>query len=292
MGNTEEEFEQWLLENRPTSLQPDHHQPQTTSWREGTVLYRRKLGLQEMISAVEACERMPLEWSQGPGGEAILFGSENGQLRVKLVLPPLLVPAVSASSSTLVRPCPRETLVLLVQAGRASAGVWRPLDPNPSFSVHKTWTTYMVKKREGCTDQLTFDRRGGGMSTEGSRLRRENARRFFKKINSRLAEWHAEGLLARCEGACFYAAPLRMWNEVHGARPSCPIARGDPRWRKLRMPIGPVTHTECERAARSLASGGVLTWDAESAAGLLEEAGLGHLCRGKATGGAVAGTVV
>ena len=234
MSAADDEFERWLLANPPTSAPAPRPLP---VWRNQADVQRVRLDVAALLPALERCRDLEdLHWQHD--GDAALIATPRGAptTRVlRLSLPPLLAPVDTGSARETLRTaaCSDAVLVLLVQAGRASTGVWRPVELE--WVAHKSWTTYMVKKAEGCTDQLTFDRRGGGMSTAGSRLRRANARSFFQKINSRLGEWQRDGLLQGC-AQLHYSAPLRMWNEVFSTTsPRCPVDRRDPRLRVLAL---------------------------------------------------------
>ncbi|CAK9117871.1 unnamed protein product [Durusdinium trenchii] len=123
--------------------------------------------------------------------------------------------------------------VLLLGAGRAALGLLRGLDQSGSdLQEHKVIKTYAVRgsEKKGTGRFQLFEdakKRGRGCKSEGAKLRRQNAIRFFEKINAKFAEWGSELQRLRKEEPELSQGLCRAWP------PSVVFFSGDLRLRRL-----------------------------------------------------------
>lgn len=185
--------------------------------------------------------------------------SEQDYWRRALAEPPQQLPGVA--------------LLLFLRPSRAAFGVlhcekWAANGQRKDAPLqeHKVITTYAVRGGEKCGTgkfQLFEDARDGGASrSEGAKLRRRNAIRFFEKINEKLCEWREA---SRGQGwppfAVFFAGDQRLRRLLLDCRkPRCPLPEEKQRWIQLQG-----THSTAvpslevlERAARALCVGEVV----------------------------------
>lgn len=109
-------------------------------------------------------------------------------------------------------------LVILMQAGATSMGVWQDDD----LVCHKVIKKYVTRGKGRA--QTTY-LKTKGKSRYGSRLRLQNARDHLDETNERLHQWWEEhGPFTRL----FYSCPVRMWPELFNARVLPPFGRDFP----------------------------------------------------------------
>lgn len=186
--------------------------------------------------------------------------------------------------------------VLLLGPGRAAFGLLRGLDQHAKkqppvgweLKEHKVVKTYAVrgKEKKGTGRFQLFEdakKRGRGGRSEGAKLRRQNAVRFFEKVNAKFAEWGSalrslqkerampasstsggsEGL-ARCwpPSVVFFAGDLRLRRMLLDCKnPRCPLPEDMKRWIKVPGPYSELDPTleALQRVARFLCAGEVAT---------------------------------
>lgn len=174
-------------------------------------------------------------------------------------------------------PMPGCVLVLMLAASRAAVGVLNsvlPAEPkNPRdaakgpsvLSESKIIKTYSVRggDKQGTGRFQLFEdkrKRGSGFKSEGSKLRRRCAIRFFEKINEKLVEWR----VSREGGpvtAVFFAGDPRLKHLLLECRkPACPLPTDKRRWIPLpgRHAGEAPSSVSLERAARFLCRGDVV----------------------------------
>ncbi len=142
-------------------------------------------------------------------------------------------------------------LVVLVQAGAAALGI---LDQG-HLVRHKVIKKYMVrgKGRYQGTHLKTK-----GKSRYGSRLRLQKAVEFFLEINRKLGEWDDEaGPFARVYLSC----PVRLANELYGAKVPPPFERGDQRLEKIPLTVRVPSFQELRRICYELTHGSLRTFE-------------------------------
>lgn len=137
--------------------------------------------------------------------------------------------------------------LILIQAGSASLGVF---DDEGDLLLHKGIQKYMVRKKRG-KSQLTYLRQKG-KSRYGSRLRLQEGLEFFEEINRKLLLWKEE--LNLCEH-WFYAADVRLWNELFNSKEKPFFERGDNRFKKIPFDVNIPKFKELSRIYYLLKSG-------------------------------------
>ena len=193
---------------------------------------------------------------------------------------------------------PAAAVVLLLGAGHAALGVLR-LNGQGSrkgglLRHHKVISTYAVrggeKKGTGRFQLFEDKKKGGSSRSEGAKLRRKCAIRFFEKINEKLAEWREEdGREGWPPFAVFFAGDMRLRRLLLDCRkPACPLPEKG-HWVKLPAPhAGAEPSFEAlQRAARDICCGEVVeVAEAESPAGAGVVAGGGAAADAGAAGAA------
>ncbi|CAK9117872.1 unnamed protein product [Durusdinium trenchii] len=170
--------------------------------------------------------------------------------------------------------------VLLLGAGRAALGLLRGLDQSGSdLQEHKVIKTYAVRgsEKKGTGRFQLFEdakKRGRGCKSEGAKLRRQNAIRFFEKINAKFAEWGSELQRLRKEepelsqGLCrawppsvvFFSGDLRLRRLLLDCKnPRCPLPDERGLWIKVPGPYGDLDPSleALQRTTRFLCAGEV-----------------------------------
>lgn len=190
--------------------------------------------------------------------------------------------------------------VLLLGPGRAAFGLLRGLDQHApqkqppvgwELNEHKVVKTYAVrgKEKKGTGRFQLFEdakKRGRGGRSEGAKLRRQNAVRFFEKVNAKFAEWGSELQrlqkeramraarspsggsegLARCwpPSVVFFAGDLRLRRMLLDCKnPRCPLPEDMKLWIKVPGPYSELDPTleALQRVARFLCAGEVAVGD-------------------------------
>lgn len=174
--------------------------------------------------------------------------------RLELEVP--LVLGRPVEGSTLARwraelpPAPGLHMVLLVQAGAVSAGVWR----DDSLLAHKAWKRYVVRGR-GKAQPTHLKTKG--KSRFGSRLRLRNAELLREELGARVrAWWEQHGPPARI----FVSCPVREWPELFRADPDLPFEPRDPRIERVPLDVGVPDHAELLRVRGFLGRGRLRRW--------------------------------
>jgi len=143
-------------------------------------------------------------------------------------------------------------LVVLVQAGAAALGVVE----EGRLVRHKVIKKYMVR---GKGHYQGTHLKTKGKSRYGSRLRLQKAVEFFLEINQKLGEWDDEaGPFARVYLSC----PVRLANELYGAKVPPPFGRGDERVEKIPLTVRVPSFKELRRVCYELTHGILRTFDA------------------------------
>ncbi|MDJ0837857.1 MAG: hypothetical protein QNK37_15175 [Acidobacteriota bacterium] len=164
-----------------------------------------------------------------PGPEGRTFVSlPDAEEPVEFVPPPLLpvsedTPTPEAYLERLARPIGLQ-LIILIQAGATSMGLWR----EDELLVHKVIKKYVTRGKG--RSQTTY-LKTRGKSRYGSRLRLQNARDHLIETNERLCRWwETHGAFDRIYTSC----PVRMWPELFHAKVLPPFPRDVPRIRIAR----------------------------------------------------------
>jgi len=132
--------------------------------------------------------------------------------------PPLLplneeVSTPEAYLATLAQP-PDLQLLILLQAGATSIGLWR----QDALICHKVIKKYVTRgKGKAQTTYLKTK----GKSRYGARLRLQNARDHLNQTNEKLHSWWSEhGAFTRV----YYSCPKRLWPELFAAQVTPPFS--------------------------------------------------------------------
>jgi len=137
-------------------------------------------------------------------------------------------------------------LVVLIQAGASSLGLWR----DDVCLRHKVIKKYVTRgKGKAQTTYLKTK----GKSRYGARLRLQNAREHLELTNEKLIEWWQEFGPAR---RVFYSCPVRMWPELFKASPPPPFPK-DYAIHKIPIDVRVPGHEELLRVRRRLQFGSV-----------------------------------
>ncbi|MGF1533895.1 MAG: hypothetical protein ACFCUI_09330 [Bernardetiaceae bacterium] len=145
-------------------------------------------------------------------------------LDLERVVLPLLFPdwVADVSSESYLASLPEEPppyLILLIRAGAAAMGYFVYGEP----ALHKTITTYMVRKQQGKSQLKHLHQKG--KSRLGSRIRLRNTISFFENINTKLNDWEEIDETDKI----FYSSSINHWYLLHHARVPCPFAAQDTR---------------------------------------------------------------
>ena len=142
-------------------------------------------------------------------------------------------------------------LVVLVQAGSAALGILE----EGELVRHKVIKKYMVR---GKGHYQGTHLKTKGKSRYGSRLRLQKAVEFFLEINRKLGEWDDEaGPFERIYLSC----PVRLANELFGAKVPPPFGRGDDEVEKVPLTVRVPSHKELRRVCYELTHGTLRTFD-------------------------------
>jgi len=136
---------------------------------------------------------------------------------------------------------PNCAVILLLSAGKAALGMVRYVatEGHASFKAelgqHKVISTYAVRggEKQGTGRfQLFEDARGRSCRSEGAKLRRRCATRFFEKINTKLQEWSAKPKEhAWPPVAVFFVGDQRLKHLLYEcSKPNCPLADDKGQW--------------------------------------------------------------
>lgn len=142
-------------------------------------------------------------------------------------------------------------LVVLVQAGSAALGILE----EGRLVRHKVIKKYMVR---GKGHYQGTHLKTKGKSRYGSRLRLQKAVEFFLEINRKLGEWDDEaGPFERIYLSC----PVRLANELFGAKVPPPFGRGDDEVEKIPLTVRVPSAKELRRVCYELTHGTLRTFD-------------------------------
>lgn len=165
---------------------------------------------QDRVAAVQADQTVLLSKVDDPS-DAVIFR------------PPPLLPweaewDVAAYRKLLLDP-PEIQVILLIQAGATSMGLWR----GDELMRHKVIKKYVTRGKGKAQTTYLKTR---GKSRYGSRLRLQNAREHLVQTNERLHTWwREEGPFDRVYTSC----PVRMWPELFHAKTLPPFDKDMPR---------------------------------------------------------------
>ena len=143
----------------------------------------------------------------------------QGHPDLKIYPPPLLpIPEIATDIAAWLAQTPASPgrfLVLLMQAGAGSYGLWQ----DDQVITHKTLRKYVTR---GNGKAQTTYLKTRGKSRYGSRLRLRNANLFLTETNEKFNDWWGEhGPWDRV----FFSCPVRMWPELFKARPAPPFEK-------------------------------------------------------------------
>ncbi len=149
-------------------------------------------------------------------------------------------------------------LVVLVQAGASALGVLE----EGQLVRHKVVKKYMVR---GKGHYQGTHLKTKGKSRYGSRLRLQKAVEFFLEINQKLTRWDDEaGPFDRVYLSC----PVRLANELYGAKVPPPFDRADERVEKVPLTVRVPSLKELRRVCYELTHGMLRTFEAPVEPGL------------------------
>ena len=132
-----------------------------------------------------------------------------------------------------------------MQAGAAALGVY----VEDECKRHKVIRKYVVRGKGKAQASYLKTR---GKSRYGSRLRLQNARRFFCEVSEKLVEWQEQfGRFDRI----FYSCPVRLWSDYFQARMPPPFERSDERLLKIPLDLRVPSFREVERAFWQISHG-------------------------------------
>jgi hypothetical protein len=137
--------------------------------------------------------------------------------------------------------------IVLIQAGHAALGDFR----EDELANHKTFRSYMVRKRQG-KNELTYSaKRGGGGSSKGSQIRYQNGIHFFEEINSCLAAWNKSTPPARI----LYSCPITLWGYVFNSKVRSFFDKKDIRLQKIPLDVRTPNYDELLRVKHIISHG-------------------------------------
>ncbi|MFX0172648.1 MAG: hypothetical protein ACFE9L_12075 [Candidatus Hodarchaeota archaeon] len=139
-------------------------------------------------------------------------------------------------------------LLLLIRAGASSFCIC----DQGEITYHKTIKKYMVRKKQGKA-QLTYQSLKG-KARGGARLRLENSKEFFLKINLKLLEWKEN--IVKADLIIVQCSP-RLWSVLYSAKPKPPFSKIDKRIRKIPITTYNPTFKELKRINYNLLHGSV-----------------------------------
>ncbi|PAA77167.1 hypothetical protein BOX15_Mlig018479g3 [Macrostomum lignano] len=149
--------------------------------------------------------------------------------------------------------------ILMLAGGHFAGAIF---DESGRAVAHKTFHQYAVRKRQGGLQSARDSQSGGasGPKSAGANLRRRCEAHLREKIQNLLASWTDE--LNACH---FVLIRISKQQQAIFLGPPSPIAKSDPRVRRIPISTRRPTHSELVRVHRELACLHVYDSDADAA---------------------------